>query len=160
MVVLSLITIDGGGWREAVKLISGQRQQTAASSDDMLPAYRHAIRKCGGAGRWRTALQLLRQLETDGGPTDTGCYAEAMKACRKNGAWSIALTLLEELRVKGMEPEVYTTSNAIAACEPGGLWQRAVALLRAQDDPNVIYYNSALSVCAAAARKNEMAAWR
>ena len=138
-------------WRDAIKLVSEQRKDPSVSADDVIPAYRYAIRSCGREGQWRAAVDLLQQLRDDHGTIDNGCYSEAMCACRKGGAWKVALTLYEDLPA----PDVYTTSNAIAACEPTGQWKRALAILDAQPAANAICVNAAISACSSAGQWQE-----
>ena len=164
MVLLALVT-PAASWREAMRLLGEQRRKHRNEQGEIeeaaVPSYRAAIRSCGEAGKWQQAITVLRQLEADGARTDTYCYSEAMAACRKHGQWLIALTLLDDLRAKNVRPDVFTTSNGIAACEPGRQWKRALAILRAQQEPkpNTICYNSAMSVCSAAAAA-QPSAWR
>ena len=70
----------------AITIHKAPRQITTwqiAPIHSLVPTYRSAIRSLGKEGKWRHALNLLKQLrEEDDGPADTGCYGEAMNACR------------------------------------------------------------------------------
>ena len=110
---------------DALRTLEEARRASVVPIDSLVPTYRSAIRSLGKEGKWRHALNLLKQLrEEDDGPADTGCYGEAMNACRRAGAWKVALRLHTDLRAAGVPPEPFTASNAISACAPAGLWPR------------------------------------
>ena len=90
--VLVAFSLTSPGWRGAVKLVQDHRREflrkdggglqddddDEAALDAVLPSYRAAIRSCGEAGKWKTALTLLRQLEADGAAPDPFCYSETL----------------------------------------------------------------------------------
>eukprot|EP00549_Striatella_unipunctata_P025407 CAMPEP_0118691436 /NCGR_PEP_ID=MMETSP0800-20121206/10681_1 /TAXON_ID=210618 ORGANISM="Striatella unipunctata, Strain CCMP2910" /NCGR_SAMPLE_ID=MMETSP0800 /ASSEMBLY_ACC=CAM_ASM_000638 /LENGTH=298 /DNA_ID=CAMNT_0006589219 /DNA_START=20 /DNA_END=916 /DNA_ORIENTATION=+ len=70
-------------------------------------SYSSAISACGHGGRWKEALELIRQMK-EGGPKtrpNRVAYTAAITACGRSGEWKHALELFDTMRNEGLQPD-------------------------------------------------------
>lgn len=143
--------VRGGDWEAGVGLL---REMVARGMDVNSFTYERAMLACKGAGQWRVALELLREMQTVSGLRPSPlCYDTVIAAgCRSSngGQWRVALELLTEQARVGV-PSLISYNYVIAACKKAGRAKEATGLLgemrRAGCPPDLISYNTAISAC-------------
>eukprot|EP00954_Amorphochlora_amoebiformis_P013907 1091431-Amorphochlora_amoeboformis.AAC.2 len=104
------------------------------------------IRQHATAGRWRAALNALRDLVKEDVPVHTRTYNAALKALAGAGEWEKALTLASDMRQRAVEvgtgvdtpevvavlrdltisPDSYTHTSVLSALARARQWERAL----------------------------------
>ena len=79
------------------------------------------------------------------------CATKVISACSKSGLWKTAINLLEDVMpARNVAPDEYTFASAISA--QGIPHKKALQLFMSMEsrgvEPNIVCYNSALSICA------------
>ncbi|CAM9219017.1 unnamed protein product, partial [Scytosiphon promiscuus] len=138
--------------------------------------YNAALRALDQCKKWRLALSVFREMQSDGVKPDRDSFFFVMSACSKHGEAKTALALLAEMTaahrqqpkkkrrrqaggvVGGSDegvtpaPDLLLYAVAIKACAWGKRWRQALRLLdemtAAGVKPNVVVINTALSACA------------
>ena len=107
-----------------------------------------------GAGRWKLALKMLKQMRRDKVAPDTVTFSSAIAACGSAGEWQRALLLLPLMASAGVSPNTITFSSCITACEKKGEWRPALQVLETMATldlaPDLICCNAAIGACARA----------
>eukprot|EP00903_Cladosiphon_okamuranus_P008706 g8340.t1 len=118
--------------------------------------YNTALRALDRCNKWRLALSVFREMQSDGVKPDRGSYFFVMSACSRRGEARTALALLKEMRAhhrrhtqrlyasemgKGEEvevgaggvgppaPDLLVYAVVMKACAWGKLWRQALRLL-------------------------------
>ncbi|CAM9887318.1 unnamed protein product, partial [Ectocarpus fasciculatus] len=154
-------------YREA-KVLKGELPRIAV--------YNTALRALDRCKKWRLALSVFREMQSDGVDPDRDSYFFVMSACSKRGEAKTALALLSEMKAGRQQqqqqraggggggsgdeededgapvPDLLLYAVVMKACAWGKRWQQAVRLLDdmsgAGVSPNVVVLNTALSACA------------
>ncbi|CAM9165858.1 unnamed protein product [Ectocarpus sp. 13 AM-2016] len=128
---------------------------------------------CSKAGRWGSALSVLREMDRAGVTPETVAFNTVLAAFehrahsggsssgggaakREPPRWPMALELLADMERRGVEPDVVTYNSLINVLRWGGQRDRALEILDGMNAkggaggvrPDVITYNSAIAACA------------
>ncbi|CAN0044183.1 unnamed protein product [Ectocarpus sp. 4 AP-2014] len=128
---------------------------------------------CSKAGRWGSALSVLREMDRAGVTPETVAFNTVLAAFehrahsggsssgggaakREPPRWPKALELLADMERRGVEPDVVTYNSLINVLRWGGQRDRALEILDGMNAkggaggvrPDVITYNSAIAACA------------
>ncbi|CBN76149.1 conserved unknown protein [Ectocarpus siliculosus] len=128
---------------------------------------------CSKAGRWGSALSVLREMDRAGVTPETVAFNTVLAAFehrahsggsssgggaakREAPRWPMALELLADMERRGVEPDVVTYNSLINVLRWGGQRDRALEILDGMNAkggaggvrPDVITYNSAIAACA------------
>ncbi|CAM9902019.1 unnamed protein product [Scytosiphon promiscuus] len=138
-----------GNWRMARRILKSMHLQ---SMDVDVVAYGAAIGACGRKGRWKEALELLREMEAnDNVAPNVICYSSAITACEKGGEWRKALHLLLKMINSGVEPDTIAYNASISASANCGEWQMALklfdSLFKAGLMPDARTYSAVMIAC-------------
>ncbi|CBJ28825.1 conserved unknown protein [Ectocarpus siliculosus] len=135
-----------GNWQMARRILKSMHLQ---SMDVDVVAYGAAIGACGRKGRWKEALEILREMEArddvtggewrkalhlllkminSGIEPDTIAYNASISASANCGEWQMALKLFDSLFKAGLIPDARTYSAVMIACFKGHQWQKAMEL--------------------------------
>jgi pentatricopeptide repeat domain-containing protein 1 len=151
------------GWTTALRLLD---EMEALGLPPSTVAYNAALRLLGKAGRWQSALAMLRQMQSVGDAgangevgasedvADTISYNAVISAMKSRGQWQQAVELLSELEAHArLEADVVSYSAAIAACASAGRSDVACRLLARMRSrgvkPNEFSYGAAIAACEA-----------
>ena len=104
-------------WPLALHLFAELHLKALRASD---VTYNSAINACARAGKWRSAMVLLHDLEIVG-LANVISYSTAISSCEKAGEWQVALLLLESLKHKKLQLNVIPFNAVITACAKGCL---------------------------------------
>ncbi|CAE8581324.1 unnamed protein product [Polarella glacialis] len=133
-----------GRWQPAVALLGSMRSRALRPN---ALCYGAAL----GAGDWRLALWLLREMQIDGLTPTTVCCNTAITACGREHQWQMGLRLFHDMIRLQVKPSVVSYNAAISSCEKGSDWQRSISLLhearRAGLEPTVVSFGAAAAAC-------------
>ncbi|CAJ1359674.1 unnamed protein product, partial [Effrenium voratum] len=107
-------------WQQAVALLVG-----CEAVDEVHLA---AIRACGKAGKWQSAVMLLELAQKLAMPVDSKTLGSALRAC-VGRSWPAALQVLRVSSGDDVRPGQVAYNIAVSACERSGAWQPALQLL-------------------------------
>ncbi|CAE8630399.1 unnamed protein product, partial [Polarella glacialis] len=86
---------------------------------------------CAGAGHWRQALHLKKELVSQGHLiADTITYSAVISACGNGGKWQLVLLFVREMDLARIVPDEMVNNMALSACERGHQWFSALSILR------------------------------
>jgi pentatricopeptide repeat protein len=95
--------------------------------------YNAAISACARAGDWKSATDLLRDLECHNSSTtiqpDHVTYGTVLSACEKGEQWDLVLQYAQQMEQRGFELDVLALTSALKACQQLGLAKEAVQYL-------------------------------
>ncbi|CAJ1401389.1 unnamed protein product [Effrenium voratum] len=133
-----------GAWRSCCGLAASKLQLNLVVCNAVLSS-------CAGVGRWRQALQVLKDMEASTMTADVLSYGAAMHGCVQGRAWQKALALLHQLPGRALQPSAVIFGTAISACEAAGNWQLALCFLEEQVRQRLgstnVSFNAAISAC-------------
>jgi pentatricopeptide repeat protein len=99
----------------------------------------------------RKALELLKQMQTDGIEPDGFSYTSAISCCGSDGMWQDALNLFEAMRRGGprTSPNKIAYTAAISSAGKSGQVDHAIRLFREMSEqglaPDIVAYNALFS---------------
>lgn len=106
-------------------------------------SYNGADRACGRFAKWEKSLALLREMPTSGITSSTVSYNTAIKACARSGQWRHSVALLRKMPTGGFFPDGVTHYVQCSGRKP---WH-CLGMLTVGTTPDVVSYNSVISVC-------------
>eukprot|EP00752_Nemacystus_decipiens_P007447 g6656.t1 len=138
-----------GNWEMARRILKSMHLQNMEVD---VVAYGAAIGACGRKGRWKEALEILREMKaTDDVSPNVICYSAAITACEKGGEWRKALHLLLKMINSGVEPDTIAYNASISASANCGEWQMALklfdSLFKAGLTPDARTYSAVMIAC-------------
>ncbi|CAE7214322.1 unnamed protein product [Symbiodinium natans] len=110
------------GWAKVLQLLGDMHQEQVHLQTETCCS---AIRACGLAGCWATALLLWEQLWQSPLEVDAIALGAILSACR----WDVALSLLREAVADQLRPDAIHFAQSIVACEQAGRFQIETSLL-------------------------------
>jgi pentatricopeptide repeat domain-containing protein 1 len=121
---------------------------------------------CGNSKQWRTALELMEEMESSGIQPTEVTYSVLINALGKGGQVELALSFLRRMQKEGLEPNLYTYNAAITALakapkkgrSTGNVKMSTTALALLDEmkqsgfQPDGFCYSSAIACCGADGR--------
>jgi pentatricopeptide repeat domain-containing protein 1 len=105
------------------------------------------------------ALELLRDLATDGVQADVHHYTAVIGSCSAAGQWQQAVELLFAMPDSGVKRDVSVCNAVMSACAKSGQWAKVLELLSVMEvlriTPNEWSYSVAIDACAQSGRSEE-----
>jgi pentatricopeptide repeat protein len=148
---------DAGQVNLAVNLLAEMKRCGVQPS---LVCYNTVITACVNNDQAHKALDIVRELISQGTQLDEYTCSTALKAFAQCKQWKEALEFLEAMPTSyGVMPNVYCYTATINALEKGSQWQLAIAMLQTMQQrgvqPTTITCTSVVSACKASARWQE-----
>ncbi|CAE7280721.1 unnamed protein product [Symbiodinium sp. CCMP2592] len=110
------------GWAGVLQLLSDMHQEQVQLQTE---TYSSAMRACGLAGCWATALLLWEQLWHSPLVVDAVAMGAIISACR----WDVSLSLLRHMVTSELRPDAVNFAQSIVACENAGRFRVGTSLL-------------------------------
>ena len=143
---------DGNGhWEDANNLLMQMRERGLTPT---IRTYNACLASCAKGGHWRSALDLLDELNTPAAreertaadaETDVLNFNAAISACARGGTWRDALGVLDKMESYGSAPTSSSYQLAMQAVAAAGELEEGVRAspskpLAPQDENLLLYY--------------------